>query len=853
MNLGANGNEVLRVNSDLSTTRLSVPSNPTYIKYQNNALYLSTSDYAAGKIWQLHKFSNSLTQTLYTDYDYYYYNANGFSFLDSDNVFLTSSDNNVVRKIDTASKKEFIIGNSRFGSEDGELSKASTEAPSGIVEDNQGNIYFSDNSGIRKITKQGVISKLYKTSNNPGYIILYNQKIYFVENSNLYSLELNGNIQKLATVNITGDNPSYGVNSLAVDTNGSIYVLMNRNNDSSSKYIRKYEQSGSYKDLNIAIQNSYEVRILVDQNNSLLVAYNGQIRRHQNENISTGTVVSSFFGYSPTLAINKAGEILISSRNESSFVVNVIKGDGSIENIINGPTDSSVNAGAKSGFSWVYGLLASSNGNVYISDSGNNTIRELKYSTSNSNSNSNVSLRAPRSNNSWSRPSGLLPGLSEVRYKGYFNNNTGYFSDSAEKTLITSTLSSRLPTWKLSNEMGTNTSMWWGGYFIPDETGVWDFQMTSDDAAFMWIGNTAVAAYGNGFANAFISLPGAHPAETKSNSISLKANQIYPFRIQYGNSIDVGSFALEVKPPSYKSAWDSNLEGLIWHSDFSDSEDCTNYGISYTLAAKLGYDIINVPNCKNNPAKVFASGINSGTPVRPIFNTFNVTGNTLNLNVNIGAGSNKPDKVFLIAPQLGIQLGDSASSGKISGNNATWAVPLTSAVLGKSIQLQFISNRDGVDSDPLVRSIAIPNSTTSKNKNQKPPLAATSPKYSVSGAKVILTAKIQPKVGANPMSGYLTAADIGITPENSILGKISGNQIIFTMPLLPSMMGKKTKTEIYMVNEMGESKPLSVTLAIAAPKQPTIVKPTQQVQTVICKKGIQTRTFAGKKCPPGWN
>ena len=82
--------------------------------------------------------------------------------------------------------------------------------------------------------------------------------------------------------------------------------------------------------------------------------------------------------------------------------------------------------------------------------------------------------------------------------------------------------------------------MWWGGYFIPDETGVWDFQLTSDDAAFMWIGNPAVSAYGNGFANAFISLPGTHPAETKTNSISLKANQIYPFRIQYGNSIEVG-------------------------------------------------------------------------------------------------------------------------------------------------------------------------------------------------------------------------------------------------------------------------------------------------------------------------
>ena len=244
---------------------------------------------------------------------------------------------------------------------------------------------------------------------------------------------------------------------------------------------------------------------------------------------------------------------------------------------------------------------------------------------------------------------------------------------------------------------------------------------------------------------------------------------------------------------------------------------------------------------------------NSGTPIRPIFNKFNITGNTLNLNVNIGSGANKPDKVYVVAPQLGINLGDRESAGVISGSEANWSIPITSAILGRSLQLQFISNRDGVDSDPLVRSIVLPSPSNSKSKNQNPPLAANSPKYVVSGAKIVVSAKIQNKVGANPMSGYLTAEQIGITAENAILGKISGNQITFTMPLLPSMMGKKTKTEIYMVNEMGESKPLSVMLSVSAPKQPSIVQPTQKVQTVICKKGIQTRTFAGKKCPPGWN
>lgn len=860
LNQGSSGNEVLKITSGANPTKIVSPAFPTNVEFTNGALYVSAADTSNQQDWLLFKISEpSNYQIVYRTFDPQRWNAYGFKFVDASTLVIASAENQVLRKINVTSGTQSLIGNATFGADDGEVSKATINYPSGITEDDQGNIYFVDYKGIRKVTSAGIVTTAYRTQNTLiSGLVYYNQKIYFIESNWIKALDAFGNVQQITNTNLTGDYPVSSSNSFAIKKNGDIYVVMTRSSDYTTKFIRKFNVSGGFKDLSPVFTNYAEVKIVIDNTDTIIVANNNQIKRYISDDLSVGNYFASYAGYSHSLSINKKDELYVFSRDQYSSLLNVIKANNTTENIINGYTDSSIDNGVKSGFGFVNGILASTSGNIYLSDSSNNSIRMVKALVSSDNSsnsgNTNIgNLRAPRSNTSWSRPSGLLPGLSEVRYKGYFNDNTGYFTDSAEKTLITSTLSSRLPIWKLSNEMGTNMSMWWGGYFIPDETGVWDFQLTSDDGAFMWIGNPAVSAYGNGFANAFISLPGVHPAETKTNSISLKANQIYPFRIQYGNSIDVGSFALEVKPPSYKSAWDTNLEGLIWHSDFSNREDCTNYGISYTLAAKLGYDIVDVKGCVNNPAKIFSNGVNSGTPVRPVFNTFNISGNTLNLNVNVGAGSNKPDKVYLVAPQLGINIGDSASSGKISGSNATWAIPLTSAVLGKSIQLQFISNRDGVDSDPLVRSIAIPNSSTSKSKNQSPPLAAISPKYVVSGAKIVVSAKIQNKVGANPMSGYLTAEQVGITAENSILGKISGNQITFTMPLLPSMMGKKTKTEIYMVNEMGESKPLSVTLSISAPKQPTIVQPTQRVQTVICKKGIQTRTFAGKKCPPGWN
>jgi len=202
-----------------------------------------------------------------------------------------------------------------------------------------------------------------------------------------------------------------------------------------------------------------------------------------------------------------------------------------------------------------------------------------------------------------------VPGLSEVRYKGYFYDNTRYFATDAEATLLrtssTRTASNVLPSWQASTSLPLEgVSIWWGGYFIPDESGVWDFQLVSDDASFVWLGGSAVVDYLNGLSNALISLPGEHSPKTAQASIRLEKDKVYPLRIQYGN---VGgtqaTFQFSVKAPSFKNEWDANFQGLIWSSNYTNSEECLNYGISYTLAQQLGFGIFDIQGCKNNPAK----------------------------------------------------------------------------------------------------------------------------------------------------------------------------------------------------------------------------------------------------------
>lgn len=318
-------------------------------------------------------------------------------------------------------------------------------------------------------------------------------------------------------------------------------------------------------------------------------------------------------------------------------------------------------------------------------------------------------LRVPRPNSGWTRPAGLLQGLSEVTYSGYFADNTGYFTDSAVRTKISRTQSGQLPIWKDSTGIGSNVSIWWGGYFIPDVSGTWQFNVTSDDASYMWIGNNAVSNYGNGAYTAFIGIPGDHPPISKSNSIYLEKDKIYPLRIQYGNLGTYGSFSLQVKSPDYQDVWDSNLEGLIWSSDFTNREDCTNYGISYSLASKLGYDTVNVTGCVNNPAAGQAQNLPTKSESKPTVKSIEVKGNIINLVVNLG--DSIPDSVYLISPSLGLNTAGVAY-GQIRENLASWSIKFDSTLLGSIAKIKMMSIRNGIASESLSTDVKLPKPVT---------------------------------------------------------------------------------------------------------------------------------------------
>jgi hypothetical protein len=250
-----------------------------------------------------------------------------------------------------------------------------------------------------------------------------------------------------------------------------------------------------------------------------------------------------------------------------------------------------------------------------------------------------------------------------------------------------------------------------------------------------------------------------------------------------------------------------------------------------------------------------ASNSISKKPFKPSFSGINFSGNKLNININLGSSpSSRPDKVFLVAPDLGFTVANPLT-GLISGSSANWSFEISNLLSGKEIPLEIISERDGILGEPLLGSYKIP-SIIDASKATSAPLAPKNFKSRIIGNSAVVTVEATSKAGAIATNGYLFGKSLGINKSEAIEGDVVGEKVILEVPIKASMAGKRYPITIYLTNQKGESKPLSATLRIpAAPKTPLIPTafPTPKApKTVICVRTNQTRAFEGTNCPPGW-
>ena len=224
-------------------------------------------------------------------------------------------------------------------------------------------------------------------------------------------------------------------------------------------------------------------------------------------------------------------------------------------------------------------------------------------------------------------------------------------------------------------------------------------------------------------------------------------------------------------------------------------------------------------------------------------------GNKINLSVNIGSNAaNLPDKVYLVAPKLGILTGKPLA-GTIAGNIATWSLGFNKSLAGALIPFEITSEKNGVKSDPATASYQAP--TVADAIASVPPTPSKF-KSLIIGGSAVITAEVKIQAGALATNAYLVSKELGFSSARPLKGELAGSKIIAEIPINASMAGKKYPVSIYVTNSKGKSKSLagvvSIPKAPSTPKAPTTAPDQTKVN---CKKGAQERLFDGS-CPPGW-
>ena len=150
------------------------------------------------------------------------------------------------------------------------------------------------------------------------------------------------------------------------------------------------------------------------------------------------------------------------------------------------------------------------------------------------------------------------------------------------------------------------------GYFLSNYTGVWTFNMSSDDGCYLWLGN---GFNGSNYTDANSYIMKSAAGSPQKVKVSLISGVYYPIRILYGNSGGPGSLTLSWSNPSLATVnGEGNgyfYNGTIAKNTIEGFLICDGSAYSRTTYASLfsaigtnygagdGSTTFNVPNLQN--------------------------------------------------------------------------------------------------------------------------------------------------------------------------------------------------------------------------------------------------------------
>ena len=295
------------------------------------------------------------------------------------NIYVADAGNDTIRKITPAGVVSTLAGSpGQAGSADGTGSAARFNSPEGVAVDSAGNVYVADtgNDTIRMITPAGVVTTLAGTpgkagsNDGAGSAALFNSpegvavdsagNIYVADTGNdTIRMMMPGSPYSTMTWGTAGkpgsaDGP--GIDALfnrpegvAVDSAGNVYVA-----DTGNDTIRKITASAMMVGMTTTLAGSPDQPGSVD-----------------------GTGSAALFDSPEGVVVDSAGNVYVADTGNDT--IRMIMSGSMVMTLAGtaGQSGSVDGTGSAARFSGPEGVAVDSAGNVYVADTGNDTIRKL--------------------------------------------------------------------------------------------------------------------------------------------------------------------------------------------------------------------------------------------------------------------------------------------------------------------------------------------------------------------------------------------------------------------------------------------------------------------------------------------
>jgi hypothetical protein len=319
----------------------------------------------------------------------------------SGNLFVADSDNCIIRKVTQAGDVTTFVGTGPYASDtNGPLATARLDIPNRVAVDGNGDVYVLDGGDqkIRKI-RGGVVSDFVSYT---GYEIAADRggNVYgadFIGSKGCYEVvkfSLSGSFTQLAGgvslgyVNGVAGAAEFGgyISAIASDPSGTVYVV-----DYANNAIRKITPEGNVSTFageapdgtfvggGVFASHLPFISSLAADKNGFVYANSaeGIYKIDESGNPTTLAMTEAYPGFSayPAIAVDGVGNVFLTGQAGNIWRID----SNGLLTVIGGPAGGGPGyadgTGAAARFNSEYGLAADASGNVYVADTGNNSIR----------------------------------------------------------------------------------------------------------------------------------------------------------------------------------------------------------------------------------------------------------------------------------------------------------------------------------------------------------------------------------------------------------------------------------------------------------------------------------------------